>query len=82
MHKGLHPRADIDCLYLPQNYGGRNLRNVKDSVLIEERSLAHYVWNNSHHEPLITALQESGLLQQPTTSLSSLNLNYFITMER
>ena len=75
MHKGLHQRADIDRLYLPRNYRGCNLRNVKDSILMEEYPLAHYVWNNSQCEPLITALQESGLLQQPTTSLPSFKSN-------
>ena len=71
IYKGLHPRADVDRLYLPRNCGGRNLRNVKESILIEEHSLAHYVWTNSSQEPLIKALQESGLFPEPTTSLSS-----------
>jgi len=68
MHKGLHPRADVDHLYLPRNYGGRNLKSVKDSIQLEEQSLAHYVWINSHQEPLITALQDSGIFPEPSTS--------------
>ena len=72
MHKGLCPRADVDCLYLPRNRGGRNLKSVKSSVELEEQSLAHYVWTNSHQEPLISALQSSGNFPEPSTSLSSL----------
>ena len=79
IHKGLHPQADVDCHYLPRNCGGRNLRSVKESALIEERSLAHYVWANSHQEPLITALQDSGILPEPTTSLSSFKLDLLQT---
>ena len=32
MHKTLHPRDDVDKLYVPRKGGGRGLANIQDSV--------------------------------------------------
>ena len=32
MHKALHPRDDVDRLYVPQKEGGRGLASIEDSV--------------------------------------------------
>ena len=32
MHEALHPRDDVDRLYVPRKEGGRGLGSIKDSV--------------------------------------------------
>ena len=32
MHKALHPRDDVDRLYVPRKEGGRGLASIEDSV--------------------------------------------------
>ena len=32
MHKSLHPRDDINKLYVSRNEGGRRLASIKDSI--------------------------------------------------
>ena len=46
IYKSLHPRSDLDRLYVPRKKGGRGLRSPEDLVLIENTSLTEYV-NNS-----------------------------------
>ena len=47
MHGSLHPRADVDRLYLPRKEGGRGLLSVEDSISKEENSIAQYVKNST-----------------------------------
>ena len=47
IHGSLHPRADVDRLYLPRKEGGRGLLSVEDSINKEENSISHYVENSS-----------------------------------
>ena len=47
MHGSLHPRADVDRLYLPRKEGGRGLLSAEDSINKEENSIAQYVKNSS-----------------------------------
>ena len=35
----LHPRADIDCKYIPRMHGGRGLISIQESVYMEEQCL-------------------------------------------
>ena len=56
MHGSLHPRADIDRLYLPRKSGGRGLLSVEDTIDKEENSLAHYV--NCTKEPILKLTKE------------------------
>ena len=51
IYKSLHPRSDIDGLYVPRKEGGRGLRSLEDLVLIEKTSLTEYV-NNSQEQTL------------------------------
>ena len=32
MHKALHPRDEVDRLYVPRKRGGRGLARIKDSI--------------------------------------------------
>lgn len=43
MNRGLHPRADVDRLYLPRKDGGRGMVSVREVVRLEECSLSDYV---------------------------------------
>lgn len=70
IYKGLHPKADVDRLYLPRRSGGRGLINVRQMIAVEIQALAHYVLKNKSAEPLLVAVQQSGVLPKPTKSLS------------
>ena len=48
IHHGLHPRADVDRLYLPRSKGGRGLKSVEDIVNEEEIALNDYVKKNEY----------------------------------
>ena len=39
MHNGLHPRSDVDRLYIPRKVGGRGLANAEDTVILAKISL-------------------------------------------
>jgi hypothetical protein len=38
-----HPRADIDCLYVPRKEGGRGLTQIEVAYLTETRKLLEYI---------------------------------------
>ena len=43
----LHPRADVQRLYLPRGQAGRGLKSVEDCVRLEEAGLADYVQSST-----------------------------------
>ena len=51
----LHPWADVDRLYLPRRYGGRELIGGEDYVRAEEIGLSSYV--QKIEEPLLVAVR-------------------------
>ena len=57
MNKELHPRSDVDRLYVSRMEGGRGLIGCKMCVKPEENSLGWYV--KHHIEPLIVAVRIS-----------------------
>ena len=59
IYKALHPRADIDRLYIPRKKGGRGLLSVEDMVTLEKTSLSEYV--NGKPEQLMELLEKEGL---------------------
>ena len=52
MHKALHPRDDIDRLYVSRKKGGRGLASIKDTVDASIRQLEDYI--EKHERGLIT----------------------------
>ena len=42
MHKALHPRDDVDRLYVPRKGGGRGLNSIEDSVDASIQRLEDY----------------------------------------
>ena len=53
MHKALHPRDDIDRLYVSRKEGGRGLASIEDSVDALIQRLEDYI--EKHERGLITA---------------------------
>ena len=54
MHNALHPKSNVDRLYLPRKDGGRGLLGVEDTVNIANVSLKGYVSNST--EKLLSSL--------------------------
>ena len=43
MHKALHPRDDVDRLYIPRKEGGRGLASIEDTVDASIQRLKNYI---------------------------------------
>ena len=56
----LHPRSDIDRLYVPRKRGGRGLISCEYCVRAEENNVAWYIKNAT--EPLLLEVRGSGLV--------------------
>ena len=61
IYKALHPRADVDRLYLARKKGGRGLLSVENMVNLEKTSLAEYAYNSP--EPVMKILIDEGLVK-------------------
>ena len=57
MHKALHPRDDVDRLYVPRKEGGRELASIEDSVDASIQLLEEYI--GKHEGGLITAIRNN-----------------------
>ena len=55
MHKTLHPRDDVDRLYVSRKEGGRGLTSIEDSIDASIQKLKNYV--EKHEGRLITAIR-------------------------
>ena len=55
MHKALHPRHDVDRLYISRKEGGRGLASIEDSVDASIQRLEDYIQKNDGG--LITAIR-------------------------
>ena len=56
MHKALHPRHDVDRLYVSRKEGGRGLASIEDSVDASIQRLEDYI---EKHGGLITAIRNN-----------------------
>uniref|UniRef100_A0A803T202 Reverse transcriptase domain-containing protein n=1 Tax=Anolis carolinensis TaxID=28377 RepID=A0A803T202_ANOCA len=65
IHHSLHPRSDVDRLYLPRRSGGRGLLQVKQAVKEEEHALAEYV--KQSEEPALIEVKNQKLLKTQQT---------------
>ena len=50
MNKALHPKADVDRLYVSRENGGRGLMSVEECVRLEEHSLSDYLKKSNINE--------------------------------
>ena len=55
MHKALHPRDDVNRLYVSRKEGGRGLASIEDSVDASKPRLEDYI--EKHERGLITAIR-------------------------
>ena len=55
MHKALHPRDDVNRLYVSRKEGGRGLASIEDSVDASIQQLEGYI--EKHERGLITAIR-------------------------
>jgi len=60
MHGGLHPRADVDRLYVPRRLGGRGLKSLEMTIENEKRGLTEYI-QQKVDDPLL-AIARAGTL--------------------
>jgi alkylhydroperoxidase/carboxymuconolactone decarboxylase family protein YurZ len=60
MYGALHPRADVDRLYLPRRIGGRGLKDMAETIEKEVRSLTEYV-HKSQRDPLLEIVKAGGI---------------------
>ena len=54
MHKALHPRDDVDRVYVSRKEGGRGLASIEDSVDTSMHRLENYI--QKHEGRFITAI--------------------------
>ena len=55
MNKALHPRDDVDRLYVSRKEGGRGLTSMEDTVDASIQRLENYI--EKHERGLITAIR-------------------------
>ena len=55
MHKALHPRDDIDRLYVSRKEGGRGFASIEDTVDASIQRLEDYI--EKHERELITTIK-------------------------
>ena len=56
-HKALHPRDNVDRLYVSRKEGGRGLASIEDSVHASIQRLEDYI--EKHEQGLITAIRNN-----------------------
>ena len=61
MYGALHPKSDIDQLYLKQRHGGRGLISIEMHVRLEENNLGLYVCGSN--EMLLKGVKEVGIVK-------------------
>ena len=57
MHKALHPRDDVDGLYVSRNERGRGLASIEDSIHASIQRFEDYI--EKHERGLITAIRNN-----------------------
>ena len=57
MHKALHPREDVDRLFVPRKEGGRELASIEDSADTSIQRLEDYI--EKHGRGLITTIRNN-----------------------
>ena len=56
---GLHPRADVDRMYVSRSMGGHGLLSVEDTIMCEHLALYHYL--KDHKDALMKKVLSSGV---------------------
>ena len=58
MHNVLHPKSNVDHLYIPRKKGGRGLQGIKEAVKVTNLGLQNNV--KESRERLLTAAKTCG----------------------
>ena len=61
MYGALHPKSDIDRLYLKRKHGGRGLISIEMCLRLEENNLGMYV--RGSNEILLKGIKKVGIIQ-------------------
>ena len=61
MYAALHPKSDIDQLYLKRKHGGRGLISIETCVRSEEKNLGLYVPESN--EMLLKGIKKVGIVK-------------------
>ena len=61
LYGALHPKSDVDRLYLPRKVGGRGLIGCESCINTEVNSLEWYVKNSI--EPLLVAVRHGNIIE-------------------
>ena len=61
MYGVLHPKSDIDRLYLKRKHGGRGLISIEMCLRLEENNLGMYVCGSN--EILLKGIKKVGIIQ-------------------
>ena len=69
MHNALHPKSNVDSLYLPRRDSGRSLLGVKDTVYVASASLQRYVKRSTERLPSSHATLEDDEINEPEVDL-------------
>ena len=62
MYQALHPRSNVDRLYLPRSEGGKGLLSLEECVNAEKRSLGQYLKMNK--DEWLRSAWEEGLIKE------------------
>ena len=65
MHKALHPKSDVDRVYLSREMGGRRLISCEGCVRMEENNLGWHVRNS--FKPLIEGVKAREIVEYGNT---------------
>ena len=65
MHGALHPKSDIDRVYLRRKMGGKGLTSCEGCIRMEENSLGWYVRNSV--EPLTKGVKAAETIEYNDT---------------
>ena len=65
MHGTLHPKSDIDRVYLSREMGRREFKSCEECIRMEENNLGRYVWNSV--EPLLQGMKVAETIEYNDT---------------
>ena len=80
MHGALHPKSDIDRVYLRSEMGGRGLISCEGCIRIEENNLGWYVSNLV--EPMIEGVKAAETIEYNDTVKRKMDEGKERTMEK
>ena len=55
LYGAIHPRADVNCLYVQRDEGGKGLMSILDTVRYKEQSMIEYIRNKDSE--IMTTIQ-------------------------